>query len=201
MLPLFAALLTVAQAQDTVRLTFPQALERARRNNPDFVTERLDYDNAIIDLASSKAERYYPEIALSFVVPEYLSEVEAVRTPGGITFERTELRTLETEVEIQQPLPTGGTFRLTGTLTGIGEPSEENLNRRYSAASSFGFELEQQIFGINQSVRRYRLAREEFARNSAQFADEERNLAQEVMEAYYNLVEALKQSQIDSVLF
>jgi outer membrane protein TolC len=200
MLPIFAAILSLAQAQDTVRLTFPQALERARRSNPEFVNERLDYENSVIELASEKAERYYPELALRFVVPQYVSKIERDRQGGQIVFDRTESRTLETELELEQPLPTGGVFRLTGTVTGVGQPIAD-ADSRYSAASFLGFQLEQQVFGINESVRDYRLAREDFARSAAEFADEERNLAGEVMEAYYSLVQALKQAQIDSVVF
>jgi outer membrane protein TolC len=193
--------LVAVVSQDTIRLSFPQALEHARRANPDFVNERLNYENAVIELASARAERYFPEVALNFIVPEYVSRIDRIDDREGTTFRRTERRTLESELEIEQPLPTGGWLRMTGTLTGVGQPGEEDLDERFSGVSFLGFELEQQLFGINRSVQQYRLAREEFASNAAEFADEERNLAREVMEAYYGLVQALKQSQIDSVLY
>ncbi len=199
MFPIVAAFVAVV-SQDTVRLSFPAALERARQANPDFVNERLDYDNSVIELASAKAERYYPELALNFIVPEYVSRIDRIETEEGTTFRRTERRGLESELELEQPLPTGGSLRITGTLSGVGQPNEEP-DERFSGVSFLGFELEQQFFGINESVQEYRFAQEEFARSAAAFADEERNLAREVMEAYYGLVEALKQSQIDSVLF
>jgi outer membrane protein TolC len=201
MISIVAALLTVTVAQDTVRLSFPQALDRARQNNPDFVNERLDFENSIIEFASARAERYFPQLSLNFTLPQYVSRVERELDDGEIRFNRQESRTVETELELEQPLPTGGFFRLTGTLTGVGQPSAEDLNSRYAAASFLGFELEQQVFGINRSFRDWRLAREDFAQTSAEFADEERNLAQEVMEAYYALVQALKQAQIDSVMY
>src|SRR5687768_1182117 len=118
MLPIVAALLSLTAAQDTVRLSFPQALDRARQNNPDFVNERLDFENAIIELASEKAQRYYPELSLAFIAPEYVSRIDRIETSSGLALRRTERRTMETELELEQPLPTGGVFRLTGTLTG-----------------------------------------------------------------------------------
>ena len=199
MLPIVALVVAVA-SQDTIRLSFPEALERAREANPDFINERLDYDNSVIELASAKAERYYPELALNFIAPEYVSRIDRIETEEGTAFRRTERRGLETELELEQPLPTGGSLRVVGTLTGVGQPGEDP-DERFSGVSFLGFELEQQFFGINRSVQEYRLAQEEFASSAASFADEERNLAREVMEAYYGLVEALKQSQIDSVLF
>jgi outer membrane protein TolC len=199
MLPLFAALLTVA-AQDTVRLSFPEALERARRNNPEFVNERLDFDNSRIEFAEARAERYLPELSLNFVLPRYVSAIETEVDEGQVEYNRTERRTLETELELDQPLPTGGSLRITGTMTGVGQPTA-SAAERYSGVTFLGFELEQQIFGINRSLQQWRFDREDFARSEAQFADEERNLAREVMEAYYELVEALKQAQIDSVLY
>ena len=199
MIPIVAALLTLTVAQDTVRLSFPQALDRARQNNPDFVNERLDFENATIEFASARAERYFPQLSLNFTLPQYVSRVEREVDDGEIKFSRQESRTVETELELEQPLPTGGFFRLTGTLAGVGQPLAGDT--AYSAASFLGFALEQQVFGINRSFRDWRLAREDFAQTSAEFADEERNLGREVMEAYYALVQALKQAQIDSVTY
>jgi len=199
MLPIVAVLAAIV-AQDTVRLSFPQALERARLTNPSFVNERLNYENAIIELASAKAERYYPELALNFVVPEYVSAIVRDDRGAVVNFEREESRTLETQLELEQPLPTGGVLFVRGSLSGFGYPTNDP-EERFKGETRVGFSVEQQLFGINRSVREYRLAREEFARSAAEFADEERNLAQDVMEAYYGLVEALKQAQIDSVLY
>ena len=207
MLPIVAVFAAIV-VQDTVRLSFPQALERARQTNPSFVNERLNYENAIIELASAKAERYYPELALNFIVPEYVSAIVRDEQRGVITLVREESRTLESQLELEQPLPTGGVLTVRGSLNGFGYPTndppedpDDEVPPKFKGQSFVGFSIEQQLFGINRSVQEYRLAREEFARSAAEFADEERNLAQDVMEAYYGLVQALKQSQIDSVLY
>jgi outer membrane protein TolC len=201
MLPIvamFAAIVT----QDTIRLSFPQALERARQTNPSFVNERLNYENAIIELASAKAERYYPELAIDFIVPEYVSAIRRAEDDEGITtFPRTRRQTVKAVLELEQPLPTGGVLSVTSSFEGIGRPTAEKAEERFIGASLVGIQLEQQLFGINRSVQQYRLAKEDFARSAAEFADEERNLAQDVMEAYFDLVQALKQAQIDSVLY
>lgn len=201
MLPIVAALVTVAVAQDTVRLTFPEALERARRNNPNFVTQRLDFDNAVIELASARAERYYPRLDLDFTLPQYESGIEKTVDRQGVDFTRRLRRTVVSELQLDQPLITGGSLRISGLFEGVDEPGRAVNGERYSGVTSLGFELEHQIFGINRRTRDYRISREQFARAEAEFADEERELSGEVMEAFYGLVQALKQAQIDSVIF
>ena len=198
MMPLLAALVLVSQ--DTVRLTFPQALDHARTNNPDFVRERLQHDNAVISLSSARANRYLPRLSLEFTTPEYVSAIRRyVDSEGNDRFSFTERRALESELELYQPLPTGGSLRVTGTVTGINQPRADAFER-FSGRTFLGFQLEQQVFGINQSIRSYRLARESFARAEAAFADEERELAEDVLDAYFGLVQARKQAEIDSVL-
>jgi outer membrane protein TolC len=189
-------------AQDTIPLSFPAALEQARRTNPNFVREQLQYDNSVISIDQAKANRYFPRLSMSFTTPEYVSAIRRyVDDEGRDAFTFAESRMLESELELFQPLPTGGTLRVTGTITGINRPKEEEALERYVGRSFLGFQLQQQVFGINQSIRSYRLARESFARAEAEFANEERNLARNVMDAYYGLVQAKKQAIIDSVIF
>jgi outer membrane protein TolC len=189
-----------AAKTDTIRLSFVQAVERARTANPGFLSERLDYDNSVIDLAGARAERYLPRLSLDLTAPEYISRIERRVDEDGTRFDRTERRTAAAELELDQPLPTGGSLRVTASLEGVGQPTRDPAER-FSGVSFLGFEIEQQIFGINESRREYRLEQESFARATASFRDEERELTSEVMEAYYGLVRALKQAQIDSVLY
>ena len=187
-------------AQDTVHISFPEALDHAQKTNPSFVRERLQFDNSVISLSSAKANRYYPRLSMNFTTPEYVSAVRHyIDGDGKDAFAFTEKRTLESEIQLSQPLPTGGTLRVTGTVTGINQPRADAIER-FSGRTFLGFQLQQQIFGINHSIRSSRLARESFARAEAEFANEERNLARNVMDAYFGLVQARKQAQIDSVL-
>ena len=201
MMHILAAALAV-MSQDTVRLSFPEAMEHARRSNPNFVRERLQFENSEVSLNGSWADRYLPEVSLDLTVPEYVAAVGAAGfdTTGRQLFRFTESRTVSTSLQVSQPLLTGGTLRITGTLQGSKYPRQVET-KRFSSRSFLGFELSQQVFGINNSIRQWRLAQESFARAEAEFANEERNLARNVMEAYYGLVQARKQSGIDSVLF
>ena len=201
MIHVLAAALAIA-AQDTVRLSFPEAIDHARRTNPNFVRERLQYENAEISLNGSWADRYLPEVSLDFTVPSYVAAVGAAGfdSTGRQLFRFTESRTVSSALEVTQPLLTGGTLRITGTLEGSAWPRQVE-EKRYSSRSFLGFELSQQVFGINNSIRQWRLANESFARAEAEFANEERNLARQVMDSYYGLVQARKQAEIDSVLF
>ena len=198
MIHLLAALAIIQQ--DTIRISFPEAVDHARRTNPSFTRERLQFDNSVISLSSAKANRYYPRLSLDFTTPEYVSAVRRyIDGDGKDAFTFTERRTLESELELFQPLPTGGSLRVTGTVTGINQPRADPLER-FAGRTFLGFQIQQQVFGINQSIRSYRLARESYARAEAEFANEQRNLARSVMDAYYGLVQARKQAQIDSVL-
>ena len=201
MIHVLVATLALA-SQDTVRMSFPEAIEHARSANPNFVRERLQFENAEVSLNGSWADRYLPEVSLELMVPEYVAAVGAAGfdTTGRQLFRFTESRTVSTSLEVSQPLLTGGNLRITGTLQGSEWPLQTE-KKRFSSRSFLGFELSQQVFGINNSIRQWRLAQESFARAEAEFANEERNLARQVMEAYYGLVQARKQAEIDSVLF
>ena len=201
MIHVLTAALAIA-VQDTVRLSFPEAIEHARKTNPNFVRERLQFENAEISLNGSWADRYLPEVSLDFTVPSYVAAVGAAGfdSAGRQLFKFTESRTVSSSLELAQPLLTGGTLRVTGTLEGAEWPRLTE-KKRYSSRSFLGFELSQQVFGINNSIRQWRLAKESFARAEAEFANEERNLARNVMDAYYGLVQARKQAEIDRVLF
>ena len=201
MIHVLAAVLALAH-QDTVQLSFPQAIDHARTTNPSFMRERLQFENSEVALNGSWADRYLPEISLEFMAPEYVAAVGAAGfdEQGRQLFTFTERQTVSTSLQLSQPLITGGTLRITGNLDASKYPTADR-DERYSSQSFLGFELSQQVFGINNSIRQWRLAQESFARAEAEFANEERNLARNVMEAYYGLVQALKQAEIDSVLF
>lgn len=199
MLVLFAALLAV-QEPDTVRISYTEALEIARESNPRFVRQKLQAENAESWMATSRAQRYYPTVGMNVVAPEYVSALTKIVTEDGEIYVPTERRTLQTGVVVNQPLPTGGSFQVTGSVMALNQPLL-SLDERYTGRTFLGFRLQQNLFGVNNSIRNYRLARESFARSRAEFADQERALARSVLSAYYGLVSTRKQMEIDSMLF
>src|SRR5688500_440596 len=72
-----------APAQDTIRLTFAEAMDRARAANPEFVQQTIQANNAEISMASARASRYYPRLDMHFTVPSYSSELVTVRREDG----------------------------------------------------------------------------------------------------------------------
>src|SRR5688572_20765844 len=76
MIHVLAAALAFA-VQDTVRLSFPEAIDHARKTNPNFVRERLQFENSQTSLNGSWADRYLPEVSLDFTIPEYVAAVSA----------------------------------------------------------------------------------------------------------------------------
>jgi outer membrane protein TolC len=196
-----ASLLSVTASQDTIRMTLDDALERARRTNPGFIRETLNSDNDYLSWLGARADRYLPEVGVRLTTPEYISALRRVSGPDGSDrFVPTLRRTVEGEIEITQPLPTGGTFSISGTLTSLNQPNED-ADERFSGATFLGFQISQDFFGINNRHRGYRLAREDYVRSQTQFLEEERELATDVITEYYDLVQAIKEAQIDSLLF
>ena len=194
------ALAVMAPAQDTVRLTYGQAMDRARAFNPQFVRQTAEASNAEISMASARAVRYYPEIDLNFTTPSYASNLVTVRREDGSEiFVPIERRTVAVGVELEQPLPTGGRLWISGEMRALNQPLLEE-DQRFSGITDVGIRLDQQLFGINYSIRAYRLARESYARSMAQYADRERGLARNVLSAYLGLMRARKQAELDSVL-
>ncbi|MEQ1692278.1 MAG: TolC family protein [Gemmatimonas sp.] len=197
-IPLIAALL-LAQTTDTIRITYPTAMEVARQSNPRFVRQQLQANNAELWMASARATRYLPTVNLDLTSPEYVSALTRVTTTEGDVYVPTKRRTLQSGMTVTQPLPTGGSLRVTGTVSSLSQPLL--LDQRYTGRTFLGFRLDQTLFGVNYSIRSYRLSREAYARSQAEFADQERNLQRNVLGAYYGLVASRKQVQIDSVLF
>ena len=194
------ALASTAQASDTVRLTFVEAMERARSANPNFVQQTLQAANAEISMSDARAERYYPTLDIDFTTPAYASNLETVQLDDGSEiFVPIVKRTLGMELYVSQPLPTGGRLSVVGELTALNQPLLDE-NEQFTGITSVGIQLDQELFGINRSVRNYRLAQESYARSRAQHADRERNLARNVLSAYLGLVQARKEAQLDSVL-
>ena len=198
MLPFITALL-LAQTTDTIRISYPAAMEAARQSNPRFVRQQLQARNAELWMASARAARYLPTVSLDVTSPEYVSALTRVTTTEGEVFVPTKRRTLQSGVTMTQPLPTGGSLRITGSVASLNQPLL--TDQRYLGRTFLGIRLEQSFFGINYSIRNYRLSRESFARSQAEFADQERNLQRSVLSAYFGLVSTRKQVQIDSVLF
>jgi outer membrane protein TolC len=200
MIILLAASLLAVQP-DTIRMSFPDAMEQARKSNPRFVRQELSAQNSVISMSNARANRYYPRVNLDFTTPEYVSALRrVVGSDGGEIFVPTERRTVASNLVLDQPLPTGGSVRITGTVTALQQPLAAE-NQRFTGATFLGIRLTQSMFGINYSIRNYRLARESFARSQAEFADQERDLSRNVLSAYYGLVQARKQAEIDSVVF
>jgi outer membrane protein TolC len=188
-----------AQVTDTVRITYPAALDVARQSNPRFVRQQLQANNAELWLSTARAARYLPVVNMDITSPEYVSALTRVTTTDGDIYVPTKRRILQSGMTVTQPLPTGGSFRVTGTVTSLNQPLL--ADQRFTGRTFLGFRLQQSLFGVNNSIRNYRLSRESYARSQAEFADQRRNLQRSVLNAYFGLVATLKQVEIDSVLF
>jgi outer membrane protein TolC len=200
--PIAAVLAVAIQAQDpdTLRMSFAEALDRAHRENPGFVQQRLQSANADLSLSMSRAWRYYPRLDFDVTTPSYVSNLTTVRlADGSDIFVPVEKRTVAAGISLSQPLPTGGRLSIDGDLTALHQPLLAT-DARYTGITALGIRLDQEFFGVNRSVRDYRLAKESHARSRANFANQERSLARNVVSAYYGLVQARKQAELDSVL-
>ena len=194
------AVALTAPAQDTIRLTFAQAMQRAREANPEFVQQRIQAANAEISMATARATRYLPRLDMNFTVPSYSSNLVTVRREDGSEiFVPREQRSVAVGLTLSQPLPTGGRLEISGDVRALNQPLLQQ-DQQFSGVTDLGIRLDQDLFGINRSIRDYRLARESYARAQAQFADRQRNLSRNVLSAYLQLVQARKQSELDSVL-
>ena len=194
------AVAVLAPAQDTIRLSFAEAMDRARTTNPEFVQQTIQADNAEISMAVARATRYLPRLDMNFTVPRYSSNLVTVRREDGSEiFVPVESRSVAVGLSVSQPLPTGGRLEVNGNLRALNQPLLAE-DRQFSGVTELGIRLDQDLFGINRSFRDYRLARESYARARAQYADRQRNLSRNVLSAYLELVQARKQAELDSVL-
>jgi outer membrane protein TolC len=200
---LFAALFAV-QA-DTINLTLADALLLARERNTEFLRQQLWFDNATLRMSSAYAQRYLPALSLDLTAPAFssrLTRLSSIDEQGQVVerIGREQRRSVGAELQLNQPLPTGGVLRLSGEIGTDKQPLLEPFER-FSSATTLGISLQQEFFGVNRSIRDYRIAKEDFARSEAEHIDGERGIARYVLSTYFNLVRARKQVVIDSVTF
>jgi outer membrane protein TolC len=200
---LAAALLAVQS--DTINLTLADAIQLARRQNTELLRQQLFFDNATLRMSSAYAQRYLPGLSLDLTAPAYSSRLSRQTTVDGQgqvveQIGREQRRSVGAEFQLSQPLPTGGVLRVSGEIGSDKQPLLDPLDR-YNGATTFGISLQQEFFGVNRSIRDYRVAKEEFARSEAELIDGERGIARYVLSTYFNLVKARKQAVIDSVTF
>lgn len=205
MLPVVMAALLAVQSPDTVWLSLVDAMNTAREQNTAFLREQLDISNATLRMGNARARRYYPYLSARMALPTYrsrLSRASSVNSEGQVIEQigREERRSLGAGLTLSQPLPTGGTLRVSGDLGSDQQPLLDPV-KRYAGSTSLGISLSQEFFGVNRSIRDYRLANESFARSQAEFVDRERDIARNVIGRYFDLVKARKQALIDSVTF
>jgi outer membrane protein TolC len=194
-----------AVQSDTVKLSLSDALLLARKQNSEFLRQKLSYENASSRMSSAYGQRYLPALSLDFTAPAYssrLSRYTSVDDDGQVVqlIGREQRRSVGAELQLNQPLPTGGVLRITGEIGSDKQPLLDPEDR-YSSATNVGIALQQEFFGVNRSIRDYRLAKEDFARSEAQLRDAERGIARSVLSAYFNLIRARKQASIDSVTY
>jgi outer membrane protein len=204
MLPVLAAALLVVQT-DTIRLTLTDAFALARDQNTDFERQRLTFDNAKIRMSGAHAQRYFPSVSLDLTSPSYTSRLSrhtSIDDNGDVIEQigHEQRRSFGASLNVNQPLPTGGTLRISGDVGSDKQPLLDPTER-FSSSTSLGISLEQEFFGVNRSIRDYRVAKEDFARSEAEFISGERGIARSVLNSYFALVKARKQSVIDSVTF
>ncbi|HKS05816.1 MAG TPA: TolC family protein [Gemmatimonadaceae bacterium] len=199
-----AAAMFAVQA-DTIHLSLNEALVLAQKQNTEFIRQQLSYENAVSRLSSAYGQRYLPAVNLDVTTPAYSSRLRretAIDDNGQVVtvIGREQRRSLGAELNLSQPLPTGGVLRISGEVGSDKQPLLDPAER-YQGATNVGISLQQEFFGVNRTVRDYRLAKEDFARSEAQLLDGERGIARFIMSSYFQLVRARKQAVIDSVTF
>lgn len=194
-----------AVQSDTIQLSLNEALLLAQQQNTEFLRQQLSYENATSRLSSAHGQRYLPALNIDFTAPAYssrLSRYTSVDDDGQVVqvIGREQRRSVGAEIQLSQPLPTGGVLRIIGEIGSDKQPLLDPEDR-YTSATNIGISLQQEFFGINRSIRDYRIAKEDFARSEVQLLDAERGVARFVLSSYFSLIRARKQAVIDSVTF
>ncbi len=179
---------------ETYRLDLEKSIEIA--NAKSFSMLRLVQDFKIAEYnLKSATSKFKTHIDLNFVSPEYTETIRQFEDSTGISFYPVKQLNYQSNLMINQPLPTDGNVYI---RTGLANYDDYfSANRSTYLSTRFGFTQPIDAFygynSIKSSLKQAELA---YERSSKQLNREKLNLVYEVSSAFYNLLSVQKGEEI-----
>lgn len=182
-------------AQDTVRISLPDAIARARSRSVDAAVALNRLRSAYWQYRTYRAE-LLPEVGFTAKIPGYYKQYSSYQNADGTySFVRNNYLNISGELSVSQKLWfSGGTVSLNTSLDFIRQLSDSKDNR--FMAIPIALTLKQPIFGVNTVKWNRRIEPERYAEAVAAFMSETEEVAMATINNFFNVLMARENVEI-----
>lgn len=179
---------------ETYNLDLAKSIEIAKEKSYSMKYLVQDFKIAEYNLKSATS-RFKTHINMNFTAPEYTETIRTFEDSTGITFYPIKQLQYQTNLTINQPLPTDGNVYV---KTGLANYDDFFSNYRSSYLSTrFGFTQPiDALYGYNSIKSSLKQAQLAYERSSKQLKREELNLVYDISNSFYNLLSVQKSEEI-----
>ena len=179
---------------ETYNLDLAKSIEIAKEKSYSMKYLVQDFKIAEYNLKSATS-RFKTHINMNFVLPEYTETVRTFEDSTGITFYPIKQLQYQTNLTINQPLPTDGNVYV---RTGLANYDDFFSHYRSSYLSTrFGFTQPiDALYGYNSIKSSLKQSQLAYERSSKQLKREELNLVYDISNSFYNLLSVQKSEEI-----
>lgn len=179
---------------ETYNLDLAKSIEIAKEKSYSMKYLVQDFKIAEYNLKSATS-RFKTHINMNFTAPEYTETIRTFEDSTGITFYPIKQLQYQTNLTINQPLPTDGNVYV---KTGLANYDDFFSHYRSSYLSTrFGFTQPiDALYGYNSIKSSLKQAQLAYERSSKQLKREELNLVYDISNSFYNLLSVQKSEEI-----
>lgn len=179
---------------ETYNLDLAKSIEIAKEKSYTMKNLVQDFKIAEYNLKSTTS-RFKTHINMNFVAPEYTETIRTFEDSTGMTFYPVKQLQYQTNLTINQPLPTDGNVYV---RTGLSNYDDFFSNYRSSYLSTrLGFTQPiDALYGYNSIKSSLKQSQLAYERSSKQLKREELNLVYDISNAFYNLLSVQKSEEI-----
>lgn len=182
-------------AADTIRITLPEAIARARSRSVDAAVALNRLRSSYWQYRSYRAE-LLPEMQFTAKIPAYYKQYSSYQNSDGTySFVRNNYLNLSGELSVNQKLWfSGGTLSLNTSLDYIRQLSGTKDNRFMSIPVALT--LRQPVFGVNTVKWDRRIEPERYAEAVAEFMSESEQVAMTTISYFFEVIMARENMEI-----
>lgn len=179
---------------ETYLLDLEKSIETAKTKSYSMMRLVQDFKIAEYNLKSATS-RFKTHIDLNFVSPQYTETIRQYEDSTGISFYPIKQLNYQTNLVINQPLPTDGNVYIRTGYANYDDYFSNNRSTYLNTRVGFSQPIDA-FYGYNSIKASFQRAKLAFERSSKELKREELNLVYDVSSAFYNLLSVQKSSEI-----
>ncbi|MDR1755517.1 MAG: TolC family protein [Culturomica sp.] len=201
-LPILLVFAANLQAQDTLTLTFQEAVGIALRESYTIKSHDESKQASLYDYQYYKAQ-FKPRLDLNLFAPSWDEGLQGVQQVNDLpVYNSYSSMQFGGDLRFTYVLPTGGNIALSGLMyhenyqTTLAQSNYETLKRK-QAYSKFGLLFNQPVFTKNTLRENLKAAEYRYARTEAYYTRAQMDIVYQVTTAFYSLYQAVYEKQIN----